>query len=207
MADLTKILLYRMTHIENIPHVLIHGLVHRDSPNADPNYRSIGDGSLIATRNEMVLDNGRYLGEYIPFYFGTRTPMLFVIQKGHNQVAKTPADRIVYCVSSVQEIIKRQHEFVFTDGHAKDKFSNQYSPASINQIDSILDKKAIDSQFWKDKNDLDLKRRKESEFLVLGDIAASAILGYGVYNQNSKNELIRFGIDQNKIAVRPNFYF
>ncbi|HAZ25324.1 MAG TPA: DUF4433 domain-containing protein, partial [Algoriphagus sp.] len=31
MADLNKIYLYRMTHIANVPHILLHGITHRSS--------------------------------------------------------------------------------------------------------------------------------------------------------------------------------
>ena len=32
MADLNKIYLFRMTHIENIPHIYQYGITHIDSP-------------------------------------------------------------------------------------------------------------------------------------------------------------------------------
>ncbi|MDI9319570.1 MAG: DUF4433 domain-containing protein [Phycisphaerales bacterium] len=178
MPDLNKTYLFRMTHIENIPHILQYGITHSTSANANPNFMPIGDGSLIATRNDFLLNNGRRLGEYIPFYFSVRTPMLYVVQNGFNMVAPTPAENIVYCITSVQKIIDLQLEFVFTDGHAVDGFSSQFTIADIQHIDTILDKNAINAKYWRDENDLDRKRRKEAEFLVLGDIAKAAILGF-----------------------------
>lgn len=90
MLNLDEIYLYRMTHIENIPHILQYGITHSNSPNANPAFVPIGDGSLIRTRSGFLLDCGRRLGEYIPFYFGVRMPMLYVIQKGFNFVTHTP---------------------------------------------------------------------------------------------------------------------
>lgn len=207
MPDLQKTYLYRMTHIENIPHILENGITHSTSANANHNFTPIGDESLINTRNAFLLDNGRHLGEYIPFYFGPRTPMLYVVQNGFNMVAPTPPENIVYCVSSVQRIIDLNLDFVFTNGHAVDKFSTQYSIDDILNIDAVLDKKAIGAKYWRDDNDLDLKRRKEAEFLVLGDIALNAVLGYLVYNQNAKDRLLNFGIDNKNVHVKSNFYF
>ena len=77
MPDLNKILLFRMTHIENILHILANGITHITSPNSNPNFVPIGDGSLISTRDDFILSNGRRLGEYIPFYFGVRTPIIY----------------------------------------------------------------------------------------------------------------------------------
>ena len=127
MPDFNKTYLFRMTHIENIPHMLQNGITHSTSANANSNFVPIGDSSLITSRNDFLLNNGRRLGEYIPFYFGKRTPMLYVVQNGFNMVAPTPAENIVYCVSSVQKIIDLQLDFVFTDGHAVDSFSSQFT--------------------------------------------------------------------------------
>lgn len=63
MADLHKIYLYRMTHIANVPHIILHGITHRTSAKANPNFTPIGDPKLISARDGFVLDNGRTLGE------------------------------------------------------------------------------------------------------------------------------------------------
>ena len=54
--ELSQIHIYRMTHIENIPHILKHGVVHKNSPNANPEYISIGDASLIDTREKKTIN-------------------------------------------------------------------------------------------------------------------------------------------------------
>lgn len=193
MAELSKIYLYRMLHIDNVPHVLAHGITHASSPNANADYRPIGDGSLIGARSNFLLTNGRRLGEYIPFYFGRRTPMLYVIQNGFNNVAPTPAASIVYCVTSVQNIVDLGLDFVFTDGHAVVGYTRQYGPDNLNALDT-LDWAAIDARIWKSETDLDLKRRKEAEFLVLGDIAPEAVLGFVVHDDGARIHLENMGV-------------
>jgi hypothetical protein len=207
MPELNKIYLYRMTHIENIPHILEHGITHSTSAHANPDFVPIGDSNLITTRNEFLLNNGKRLGEYIPFYFGVKTPMLYVVQNGFNMVAPTLPENIVYCVSSVQKIIDFQLDFVFTNGHAVDRFSSQYTVADIHNIDTILDRNAIIAKYWRDESDLDLKRRKEAEFLVLGDISNQAILGYITYNENAKNKVLKFGAEATLVHIKSEFYF
>lgn len=61
--ELEQIKIYRMTHIENIPHILKFGITHKNSPNANPNFIAIGDLSLIDNRNakEVRIDNGDFL--------------------------------------------------------------------------------------------------------------------------------------------------
>ena len=88
-----------MTHIGNIAHILQYGLTHRNSVSANPDYIPIGDGSLINTRSVRLLPNSQPIGNYIPFYFAYRTPMLYVIQKGLNGLTIVEAENIIYCVS------------------------------------------------------------------------------------------------------------
>ncbi len=196
-----------MTHIENVPHILQYGITHAHSPNANLRFVSIGDASLIGRRSSYLLGNGRRLGEYIPFYFGVRMPMLFVIQKGYNLVKPTRPEDVVYCVSSVHKIMEANLEFLFTDGHAVDSFTGEYGPDDIPNIDKILDKKAIDAKYWKDESDLDLKRRKEAEFLVLGDISVAAVLGFVVYNEAAQKKMIQLGVKEERIHINSNYYF
>lgn len=207
MVDLSKKYLYRMTHIENIPHVLQYGITHRNSQSANLNFVPIGDNSLINRRNTHILNNGKVLGDYIPFYFGTRSPMLYVIQRGFNGVIKTDPENIIYCVTSIAKIIDSEIDFMFTDGHAIDSFSTEYSKAQIENIDNILDYNAINATVWIDENDLDKKRRKEAEFLLSQDLPTNYILGYICYNERAKSKLLEYGINENKIVIKPNCYF
>lgn len=207
MVDFSKIYLFRITHIDNIPHILKYGIVHSTSINSNPNFVPIGDESLISNRNNITLNNGRKLGEYIPFYFGYRMPMLYVIQNGFNQVTTIIPENVVYCVSSIQKILDLKLDFVFTDGHAVEKFSTQYSNEHLNDINSILDWDAIKAKYWKDENDLDIKRRKEAEFLVMNDISVDGILGFVTYNDVARDKLISYGAEKSKVFVRQTYYF
>lgn len=207
MPDVSKIRLFRITHRKNIVHLLGQGITHINSANANPDFVPIGDKTLISTRNQRILTNGKTLGEYIPFYFGFRMPMLYVIQNGFNGVASTPAEDIVYCVTNVEQILFHKLDFVFTDGHALDSLSTLYAPKDINEIETIIDRTAIGSKFWKSDSDLDLKRRKEAEFLIGEDIPTAAIVGFVVFNKNIQGELLSLGIAESKIAIKPNFYF
>ncbi|RLW68244.1 MAG: hypothetical protein B6D68_04075 [spirochete symbiont of Stewartia floridana] len=207
MPDLNKIYLYRMMHIENVPHILTHGITHKTSPNSDPAFTPIGDPVLITTRNGFVLDNRKKLGEYIPFYFGTRMPMLYVVQNGLKGVPASSPEQIVYCVSSVAEILETDLDFVFTNGHAMASESLQFYKKDIEQIEEILGMNAIKSKCWKKGLDKALKIRKEAEFLVLGDIPVSAILGFVVYNVNAKTILTGFGISEKAVYINSESYF
>ena len=196
-----------MTHIGNIPHILVNGITLIASAHANASYVPIGDGSLISRRNDIILRNGRSLGDYIPFYFGSRMPMLFVIQNGFNNVAPTLPENIVYCVSTVAQIIAHQLNYIFTDGHAVEFLTTVYESDQIENIEQLVDFNAVKVRYWRNDNDLDLKRRMEAEFLVGNDIPSQAIAGYIVFNEAAQNRLFEMGIPQTKIHIDRGSYF
>ena len=207
MPDFDKIFLFRITHIDNIPHIIKNGITHLTSQNSNPQYKSIGDSSLINNRDQFELPGGKKLGDYIPFYFGFRMPMLFVIQNGYNGVIETKPENIVYCVTSISLVLKHQLNFIFSNGHAVDKFSEFFESGSVNEIQTIVDFNAVKAKYWKSDSDLDLKRRKEAEFLLENNLPSNAIRKYIVYNKAVKEKLIHLGIEENLILVSKEYYF
>jgi len=207
MIDLTKIYLYRITHIGNIPHIIDYGITHINSTNSDKEYISIGDTGLINKRNGKILENGLFLGEYIPFYFGVRMPMLFIIQNAFNDVPLINPENIVYCITSVAKVVEQNLDFIFTDGHAIQSITSYCFDKDISKIKSFIDFKAVKARYWNDPNDEDLKRKKEAEFLIKNDIPFSCILGFAVYNENAKQKLLEYGILENRIVIKRDYYF
>jgi hypothetical protein len=208
MLDLSTILLYRMTHIENVPHILKHGITHLNSEASNKKYVPIGDGSLITTRSTFEMPDGSQLGEYIPFYFGPRMPMLYVIQNGFNNVKRLAPAEIVYCVTSVKSIIDHELGFAFTDGHAVDALSEFYKPKDAKRIEKLLDWAAIGEKYWRKDDDLDLKRRKEAEFLLQEDLPLTGIEKFIVYSISAKEKITEMkGYDDQTVIVKPNYYF
>jgi hypothetical protein len=208
MADLSTIRLYRLTHIENIPHILEHGITHAASEKANPNYQPIGDPSLISSRGNRIVPIRRaYLGDFTPFYFANYTPMLYVIQKGYNLVKKTAAEEIVHCVTNIQRVLDSGLDFIFTNGHAVNGLTDYFSKEDINRVEELVDFQAIKARNWKSEEDTDMKRRKESEFLLLGDLSPEFIAGFVVYNQTAQAKLLNWGVKENQVIIKKEFYF
>lgn len=216
---LEQVYLYRMIHLENIPHILQYGITHKNSPNANPNFIAIGDTRLIDTRStkRIIVDNGDsannetttiILGDFIPFYFGLRMPMLYVIQNGGNFVEQpTPAEDIIYLVCALNSVVNLNGIYYFTDGHATDNFTTFYDKSKINELPTILNWDAIKTSYWAGQENLNIKREKQAEFLVLGDLPTSCLVGFGCYNEVAKDRLVAMGIEENKIKVLPKSYF
>lgn len=218
--ELNKVRIYRITHIENIPHILQYGITHKDSQNKNNKFKNIGDISLIDTRHKkhVSIDNGDInlknsfdtikLSDYIPFYFGVKMPMLYVAQHGGNFVeTATPPNHIIYLKCSLSKLISSNIPFYFTDGHATDMLTSFYDSKQINKLSDIIDWEAVQSPYWGGSENLNIKRKKQAELLVKGDLTPDLIIGFGCYNEQAKQNLISFGITENKIKVVPDLYY
>ena len=174
--ELGKISVYRMTHIENIPHILQFGITHKSSPNANKNFITIGDLSLIDTRSkkQVRVDNGDFLnfnpplitlGDFIPFYFGVKMPMLYVMQNGGNFVERaTPARDIIYLACSLVQIVELGSLYYFSDGHATDNFTSFYDKNKINELPSLIDWNSVKAGYWAGYENLNIKRKNKLSF-------------------------------------------
>lgn len=217
--ELGKIAIYRMTHIENMPHILKFGITHKDSSNSNPNFITIGDVSLIDTRSkkEVIVDNGdqKYqnankiiLGDFIPFYFGIRMPMLYVMQNGGNFVEKaTPPEDIIYLACPLKNIIQSDIVYYFCDGHATDNLTTFYDKTKIDQLPEIINWDAVQASYWGGQGNLNIKRKKQAEFLAGSDLPPDYLIGFVCYNENAKQKLIMVGIDEEKIRIIPGAYY
>lgn len=197
---------FRLVHIGNIPHILAHGIVRATSRVANPDYIPIGDPTVIASRKQVQIGE-KDLCEYIPFYFGPRSPMLYVIQNGYNGVPQVNAEDIVYCVIRLKDIIQDELKCQFTDGHALNSLSKSYPGSLLNKIDDYVHCADVYARYWTDDKDTDLKRRKDAELLLEDDLPANYIAGFVVYNATAFSKLKALGIPEAKIAIRPEYYF
>lgn len=197
---------FRITHIDNIPHIVRCGLVRADSPQRDEHYVSIGDKQVIKVRGEREI-KGYRISEFVPFYLGPRSPMLYVIQHGYNGVAKVDAEEIVYCVVRLDDLVRDNIDCVFTDGHALSNLTTFYTKDKLTQIDSIVCYDDVYSSQWNSETDMDLKRRKEAELLVRNDLPAQYIRGFVVYSEKAKQKMEAMGVASEMIAVVPAYYF
>ena len=149
MPDLDTTWILRLIHFKNLPTLLRRGGLH--APNHVPEdgnpYRGIHDVDVQSARGQRPVScgPGGVITDYVPFYFGRRSPMLLRLQTG--QVAGyTDGQRpILYVVSSVGDVLRRDLGFVFSDGHGLARFTNWYAPAVLGgalpraAVDAFLD--------------------------------------------------------------------
>ena len=180
---------FRITHIENLKHILRYGLCTVKSANANPNFVGIGDPSIIEKRKEIDTPDppGGSFEDYVPFYFGPRSPMLLQIASGWGGIKRFPQDEIIYLISNITLLQAHNLEFFFCDGHARSFTSKKY--IDVKDLD-LLDWETIYSTQWRsDETDLRRKEKKQAELLVKHHVPISCIAHIGVYSNFAHNHV------------------
>lgn len=206
-----RVLIYRITHIDNIEGIIRHGLTRWSSP-VHTEYRPIENADIIQARNEKIIPVGPkgHMGEYIPFYLGPRPPMLYNINRGYG-VERVPGADIAYIVVSLIAIREHGIPFVFTDGNARDCVTKFFSAEEWNGL-AELDWDLLYSQWWRDTDeDSDRKRRKQAECRIKQDLSVNLITGFCVYDQTAKTRveaaIAACGGPEISVAIKRDWYY
>jgi len=206
--------IYRMIHIDNLDVLLNRQALHAPhlTPQDGLTYRTIHDTDVQAKRHlqPVAVGPGGTIHDYVPFYFGPRSPMLLQLHTGRVAGYTQRQDPLVYLVSSVQAVIAAHCQFIFSDGHGLATYTNWYDNlADLNKVDWS----AAYATRWNDTvEDMDRQRRKQAEFLVYQLCPWSAIESIAVLNPliqaNAKAILGRHAPSlQRLVDVHPELYY
>ena len=187
--ELEKVNLYRIVHRENIAYILERGMFCIGHPFFDPNNIFIGNSTLTGQRHEypILIEGYGSLGDYVPFYFGYRSPMLLNIATGYGQVVQRPQSDIIYIVCKLKYLIDKGCTYVFTDGHAKNNITRYFTDIEdLNQLDWT----SINALAWRDTADnTDRRRRKQAECLIKSHVPPQCITALVVFDEPTKTAM------------------
>jgi hypothetical protein len=155
----------------------------------DPDYINIGKKDIINKREhkEITIAPFGKIHDYVSFYFGPKSPMLYSIFKGKSDTTCSQSD-IVYLVTSIPKLIESKLPFVFTTGQAIMELSSQHNDiAELSKIDWDI----IFAKYWFDRPPeyTDRARRRMAELLVHKHVPLDSILGIGTMNAEIKAEV------------------
>ena len=204
--------IFHISPIENLRMILETGELRakRALDQEDTGYTNITHQTIQDRRAHTLVPCGPrgVLHDYVAFYFGPRSPMLFTISKGNVEGFAGGQQSIVHLVSTVQAVQAAGLGFVFTDGHGIMAITDFYDdPAQLDEVDWPL----MNSRYWFDTDDdSDRKRRRQAEFLVHHRFPVPLIHGIGVINQQKKTEtealLVEFDLAI-PVAASPGWYY
>jgi putative nucleotidyltransferase with HDIG domain len=193
------------THIDNLPGILMHGLLStNDKIRLEISHKTIAYSDIQDRRSAMVVpcSPGGVVHDYVPFYFCKRSSMLLAV------VNKKIADQqlIIYLEYPINII--NQYKAVFTDSAANTIINPNFynNPEDLDKLNWV----AIDSQKWSLANE-ELNRARMAELLVYNNIDLSLLSRIIVWNDSIadyvREKFTEAGIASPTILVDYHYYF
>lgn len=203
-------LIFRITHIANVPWILDHGLHCASSTTLDPGFQAIGSEDLIRKRPSRCVPvaPGGTLADYIPFYFTPSSPMLLNICTGYNGVVQRPMSEIVVLVSSLHKLAEFGVSFLFTDRHAYIQSARFFD--DVGRLDVIDWKLLASRDFSYSPDDPGKMERYQAEALAHRHVPVTCLLGVGCYEQTQQVVIERLAQERGlglKAIVRRGWFF
>jgi len=160
--------IFRFIHIDNLRICMRRGALHAPKfmPQNGLVYRTIHNVEIQQVRRARAIPcgPGGVIHDYVSFYFGPRSPMLFQLHTGRNIEYCEGQEPLIYMMSSAQRIQQSGAGFVFSDGHGIASYTKWFD--DLRELQK-LDWDTIYANIWKDTvDDMDRQRRKQAEFLV-----------------------------------------
>ncbi|MEX5713563.1 DUF4433 domain-containing protein [Parafrankia sp. FMc6] len=204
--------IYHFTHADNFARIIQSGalICDRECAKNSLTARSIAYSNIKLARAGTLVEAGPggNLDEYVPFYFGPRSPMLLAYTTGKVTGRRENPNHIVYFATQAEHIAATGHRFAFTDGHPIRQPKAFYdSLDKLNEVDHNL----MRAERWKDTDDdNDRQRRRQAEFLVHRKVPLNAVKFIGVRTENMAAWVTE--VTQNlepsvPCVIRPTWYY
>lgn len=208
-APLDPIDVYHFTHLRNLPGIVKDGL-HSDASCRRKGLTQVQVGSAGIRERRLRLPVGNVgpggcVGDYVPWYFGPRSPMMFTLSR-NNYEFQEGFDEVVYLVSSVPRIIGLGCQWVASDRNAALNLAEFTDDE--DELSRHISWEVIEARYWTDFADgADLRA---AEFLVHEWVpweAAEAVVTKTSKTRAAVEEMIEGLHHSPPVAVRHNWYF
>jgi hypothetical protein len=198
------------THVSHLPTVASQGLLC-DTSAGGLMTTEVGNRGIKDHRRRRHVDVGAggVVGDYVPFYFAPRSPMLSAIYHERVPEYTEGQDPIVYLVTSVERLIELGLAPVFTDRNAALAVAEM--SAELSALDDLVDWELMEATWWNNTpEDPERRERRMAECLVHQRVPWEAFVGVVTRTEGRRTEaddlLATVGISTTVVS-RPEWYF
>ena len=200
---------YHFTHLRNLAGIIEGGLRSDAACRREGLTEvEIGSAGIRERRLELPVGDvgpGGSVGDYVPWYFGPRSPMMFTLSR-NNYEYQEGFDEVVYLVSSVPTIVTLGGEWIASDRNAALSLAE-----FTDDEDSLRDHISWDviaAKYWTDFADgADLRA---AEFLVYESVSWEAVEAIVTKTEETRGQVQAMvaGLDHSPpVSVRGQWYF
>lgn len=200
---------YHFTHLRNLPGIIADG-IHSDATCRREQLTQVEIGANDIRERRLRLNVGRVgpggcVGDYVPWYFGPRSPMMFTLGK-NNYEYQQGFDEVVYLVSNVPAMLNLGCDWIASDRNAA--LSLAEFTDDVRQLDEHISWEVISAKYWNDY--VDGSDLRAAEFLVHDSVPWEAIELIATKTPSTKVKVERLIADHMHcppVIVRTGWYF
>jgi len=197
--------IYHITDVANLSGILADGGLHSDAVMAQRNPTVIGYSHIKQRRLCQIrvsCCNNRFVGEFVPFYYCPRSPMLYTINKGNTGRPPGCQATIVHLVCNIGTAVGLGQAWAISDGNAG-AFHTSFD-ANLSALNG-LDWPAIRASNWQGKT-----HEKSAEFRIEDFFPWTCIQQIGCHNSTVAQQvkaMIQNHNHQPSVDVQPTWYY
>jgi hypothetical protein len=205
--------IYHIVHVDRLASIVVDGclwcdaeIVHRDPPGT-----TIGMAGIKLRRlRELTLNShrGLYVGECVPFYFCTRSVMLYLIYRGNHEDLGYHGGQgpVIHLEADLRQAVAwadaQRQRWAFTLSNAGSYyFEDRNDLARLHEIDWD----AVQAQKWKN-----CRERKQAEFLIERRFPWELVTRIGVRSQGVHDQVVavlRAAANKPRVVIKPDWYY
>jgi hypothetical protein len=200
--------IYHITHANNLRRIVAEGGLHCDRDAQKLKSVNIGHRHIKERRMKRQVPVGPKgtVGDYVPFYFAPRSPMLYAINRGAVEGYSEGQKPVIYLCSTIEAVTEAGIRWVFTEGHADMDYTDFFD--DLEDLDKV-DWDLMQAKYWNDTDEYpDRKRRRQAEFLVHEFSPWESVSYIGVYDRSiaeQVGEIIKGGSPD--VGVERGWYY
>lgn len=210
----TRPKIYHLTHVDNLPSILVAGGLSSDAAMGDHGGPAAPIGMANIKKRRLVLPvkchKGDHVGEYVPFYFGPRSIMLYLFHAANHPELSYRGGQgpIVHLEADFHEAVgwadDEGRRWAFSLSNAGGAYAE--FRANVRQLQEI-DWIAVDARDFRNP---DVKEGKQAEFLMREFFPWSLIRRIGVHSSAIQSRVLRAMAGSSHrppVEVQPNWYY
>ncbi|MCP4911481.1 MAG: DUF4433 domain-containing protein [Oligoflexia bacterium] len=148
--------LLHLTHVSNLTSIFSNSRIYSKNSLSTHSiyYKDISNPSVQEGREAKTLAcTGEPLHNYVPFYFGKKTPMVASLQSRNSE----------FVFLQFSSDLLEDYDCVITDGNARSGNTQSIEYLNIESLE-LIDSKSVNTVKY--AHDAEIKRKKQSEVLV-----------------------------------------
>ena len=204
--------IYHIIHKDNLPSVIKDDHLYSDAYMRQTLkfHTAIGMNRIKDRRLTIPIATHQSLnvGECVPFYFCSRSVMLYMLHMGNHQDIHylEGQENIVHLVADMKKTVEwaksNDLRWAFTTSNASSRYFDSYS--DLNKLNEI-DWEAVNSKYWSE-----CREQKQAEFLVENRFTWSLIEEIGVFSYVQQEQvygIIQAAVNKLNVKIQREWYY